>query len=83
MKLRHELSAFEAPARFFYHRGIPFISVENPLKQIEKTLFEGALNLRDPEVRDAFIEQSCRGNPVLRARLEKLLGLQSRAEMDA
>jgi len=54
--------------------------VENPLKQIEKTLFEGALNLRDPEVRDAFIEQSCRGNPVLRARLEKLLRLQSRAE---
>ena len=54
--------------------------MQNPLIQIEKTLFEGALNLRDPEVRDAFIEQSCRGNPVLRARLEKLLGLQSRAE---
>jgi serine/threonine protein kinase len=54
--------------------------VQNSLKQIEKTLFEGALNLRDPEVRGAFIEQSCRGNPALRARLEKLLGLQSRAE---
>ena len=54
--------------------------VQNPLKQIEKTLFEGALNLGDPEVREAFIEQSCRGKPALKARIEKLLGLQSRAE---
>jgi len=54
--------------------------VENPLKQIEKTLFEGALNLADPEVRRAFLSQTCAGNPGMRTRLETLLADQSNAE---
>jgi serine/threonine protein kinase len=54
--------------------------VQTLLKQIEKTLFEGARDLRDPEVREAFLAQSCHGNPTLRARLERLLDAQSDAE---
>jgi eukaryotic-like serine/threonine-protein kinase len=54
--------------------------VQNLLKQIERTLFEGALDLHDPEVREAFLAQSCNGNPALRARLEKLLDAQPQAE---
>jgi hypothetical protein len=54
--------------------------VQSLLRQIEKTLFEGALELRDPEVREAFLAQSCQGNPALRTRLEKLLDAQPHAE---
>jgi serine/threonine protein kinase len=52
---------------------------QNSLKEIEKMLFDGALNLPDPDVRAAFLDQSCRGNPPLRMRLENLLAAESLA----
>ena len=52
----------------------------NHSKSIERTLFEGALGLSDPDERHAFLDQTCQGNPALRAKLEKLLNNRDRAE---
>ena len=52
----------------------------NHSKSIERTLFEGALGLSDPDERRAFLEQTCQGNPALREKLEKLLNNRDRAE---
>jgi serine/threonine protein kinase len=49
-------------------------------KQIEKTIFEAALQLDDPAARSAFLEQACNGQPGLRGRMEKLLALQTSAD---
>ncbi|HEY8960678.1 MAG TPA: serine/threonine-protein kinase, partial [Luteolibacter sp.] len=49
-------------------------------KSIERTLFEGALGLSDPEEQSAFLDQTCQGNPALREKLEKLLTLRDRAD---
>jgi hypothetical protein len=47
-------------------------------KQIEKALFDSALEL-EPEARAAFLDQACQGNADLRQRLEKLLAVHERA----
>jgi serine/threonine protein kinase len=52
----------------------------NHSKSIERTLFEGALGLSDPDERRAFLDQTCQGNPALREKLEKLLSNRDRAE---
>jgi serine/threonine protein kinase len=52
----------------------------NHSKSIERTLFEGALSLSDPDERRAFLDQTCQGNPALREKLEKLLNNRDRAE---
>jgi serine/threonine protein kinase len=52
----------------------------NHSKSIERTLFEGALGLSDPDERRAFLDQTCQGNPALREKLEKLLNNRDRAE---
>lgn len=46
-------------------------------KQIEKALFEAALELTDAAVRAAFLDQACIGQAALRDRLEKLLAVHS------
>ena len=51
--------------------------MENQLIRIEKSLFDAALDLEEPDLRQAFLEQTCRGNPSLRARLEALLDAYS------
>jgi len=51
--------------------------LENQLIRIEKSLFDAALDLEEPDLRQAFLEQTCRGNPSLRARLEALLDAYS------
>lgn len=48
-------------------------------KNIEVALFEAASAL-EPHDRDAFLDQTCQGDPALRRRLEKLLDLSSAAE---
>jgi serine/threonine protein kinase len=48
--------------------------------EIEKALFEAGRGLDDPAAREAFLDQACSGNPALRKRLEKLLGVQASAE---
>ena len=50
------------------------------LKQIEKAIFDTALELDGAQLRAAFLDQACNGNPVLRSRLEKLLALAPSAE---
>ena len=54
--------------------------MENPLIQIEKSLFDAALDIEDPDLRNAFLEQTCRGNPDMQARLEALLAAHSTSE---
>ena len=49
-------------------------------KQIEKALFEAARELDAPEMRAAFLDQTCQGNTGLRERLEKLLTVEVPAE---
>jgi serine/threonine protein kinase len=49
-------------------------------KSIERTLFEAAAGVADAAEREAFLDRTCQGDPELRGRLEKLLGLQDRAE---
>ncbi len=49
-------------------------------KQIEKALFEAVRNVSDPETRQALLDQACKGDAPLRARLERLLAVQDSAE---
>ncbi len=49
-------------------------------KNTERTLFEAASGLADPDERSAFLDHTCHGDPALRDRLEKLLNLQQKAE---
>ena len=42
-------------------------------REIEMALFEAASHLTDATVRARFLDQACRGEPALRARLERLL----------
>jgi serine/threonine protein kinase len=42
-------------------------------RQIEKALFDAALQFPDPAARHAFLEQTCRESPGMRDRLTKLL----------
>ncbi len=51
-----------------------------PARQHEKALFEGALDLTDPDERSAFLNRSCGTDTSLRVRLEKLLASQDSAE---
>jgi hypothetical protein len=44
----------------------------DPSKHIEVALFEAASSLA-PHERDAFLNQTCQGDPALRDRLERLL----------
>ena len=48
--------------------------------QIEEVLFEALMDLGDPQARAAFLDQTCRGNPALRARLEALAAMRDEAE---
>ena len=48
--------------------------------QIEEILFEGLVSLEDAREREGFLDQTCHGNPTLRARLEELLSLRDEAE---
>ena len=52
----------------------------SPEKQHEKALFEAALDLENPDERQAFLDRSCGEDTVLRVRLENLLGSQESAE---
>jgi serine/threonine protein kinase len=54
--------------------------VNDPLKQIERALFDAALSLPDAGVRKAFLEQTCGGNARLRETLEELLAAHARAD---
>jgi len=49
-------------------------------QDIEKALFDTALNLLDPETRQAFLTQACGADATLRERLEKLLSAHDDAE---
>ena len=49
-------------------------------KQIEKAIFEAALQLDDAAARSEFLDQACNGQPQLRSRMEKLLALQTSAD---
>jgi len=53
--------------------------VNDPLKQIERALFEAALSLPDAQVRKAFLEETFGGNATLRESLEELLDAHARA----
>jgi hypothetical protein len=48
--------------------------------QIEEILYEGLAGLDDPREREDFLDQTCRGNPSLRARLEELVSVRDDAE---
>ncbi|MEO7100537.1 MAG: serine/threonine-protein kinase [Luteolibacter sp.] len=48
--------------------------------QIEEILYEGLASLADPREREDFLDQTCRGNPALRARLEMLISVSDEAE---
>ena len=39
----------------------------------EETIFNAAVELRDPAKRAAYLDLACDGDPALRARLEKML----------
>jgi hypothetical protein len=39
----------------------------------EETIFNAAVELRDPDKRATYLDLACEGDPVLRARLEKML----------
>jgi serine/threonine protein kinase len=49
-------------------------------KDLEKALFEVALNLQEGEVREAFLIQACQNAPALRARIEELLSAYAVAD---
>jgi serine/threonine protein kinase len=51
----------------------------DPSKHIEVALFEAASSLA-PHERDAFLNQTCQGDPALRDRLERLLNLSAASE---
>jgi len=46
----------------------------------EEDLFYEALSQADPTMRSAFLDQTCAGRPVLRARVEELLAVHTEAE---
>jgi hypothetical protein len=46
----------------------------------EEDLFYETLSRTDPVKRSAFLDQTCAGRPVLRARVEELLAVQAEAE---
>ena len=52
----------------------------DPSRQIEKALFETALELADPRVREAFLAQACGADDALRKRLDGLLAAAALAE---
>ncbi|MBW8781886.1 MAG: serine/threonine protein kinase [Verrucomicrobia bacterium] len=52
----------------------------SPAKLHEKALFEAALDLTNPDERQAFLNSSCGEDTPLRVRLEKLLASQESAE---
>ena len=47
--------------------------------EIERTLFEAALELTDPGLREAFLEKTCAADPALRERLGALLAAHHEA----
>ncbi len=51
-----------------------------PTREIEKALFDAAVVIDSPEVRRAFLDQSCQGNPDLRARLGNLVEAHAAAD---
>ncbi len=51
-----------------------------PSREIEKALFDAALNLPDPSVRAAFLAQACGDNAPLRERLSDLLAAATLAD---
>ena len=50
------------------------------LSEIEEILYDGLSGIPDPTARAEFLDQTCRGNPDLRDRLEKLISLRDEAE---
>jgi hypothetical protein len=46
----------------------------------EEDLFCEALSRTDPAKRSVFLDQTCAGKPVLRARVEELLAVHAEAE---
>ena len=46
----------------------------------EEDLFFEALSRTDPAERTAFLDQTCAGKPVLRARVEKMLAVHAEAD---
>ena len=48
-------------------------------EQVERAVFEGALQLPDARERAAFLDRECQGDPAFRQRLEKLLALAAPA----
>ncbi len=48
--------------------------------QIEEVLYEGLISLEDPSQRQGFLDETCRGNPEMRARLEELVSMHDEAE---
>lgn len=48
--------------------------------QIEEVLYEGLISLDDPSQRQGFLEETCRGNPEMRARLEAMAATRDEAE---
>lgn len=50
------------------------------LEQLEEILYDGLCSLDDPQERREFLDQTCRGNPGLRARLEQLMSLRDEAD---
>src|SRR5262245_54999841 len=52
-------------------RGAPSVN--------EQTLFAEALERAEPQERAAFLDQACQGDPVLRARIERLLAQHEHA----
>jgi hypothetical protein len=49
-------------------------------REQEEDLFCEALSRTDPAKRTAFLDQTCAGKPVLRARVEKMLAVHAEAE---
>ncbi len=48
--------------------------------EIERTLFDAALELTDPALREAFLDKTCAADPAMRARLGELLAAHMQAE---
>jgi tetratricopeptide (TPR) repeat protein len=55
-------------------------SMTGSLAHVEEILFEGLASIEDPQEREDFLNQTCHGNPALRARLEDLISLRDEAE---
>src|SRR6185312_2944797 len=49
-------------------------------KEIEKAIFSAALELDDPQLRAAFLDQACNGDPSLRTHLKDLLAVHNSAK---